>query len=199
MSKLRDNVTIVEGELQTPAEGDLKPYVIFTQLTDGGPHVYAGWLDAKDDQMALQYAREHYGQDRKCVNIWAIPKSAIAGTEPEYPVAGGNGPAQSFEVFTQRRSGDPHISAGSVERSNSEAALQAAQREDPSDPPPHSIWVVPREEIAATGKGDLIWRLTDQSYRLAHGYAADVRDKWEQIRARKDVEEYEKDDLKETF
>jgi hypothetical protein len=59
--------------------------------------------------------------------------------------------------------------------------------------------VVPRDRIAATSKGDVIWRLTDQDYRMARGYAADVREKWEKIRTRRDLEEYKKDDLKESF
>jgi hypothetical protein len=34
---------------------------------------------------------------------------------------------------------------------------------------------------------------------MARGYAADVREKWEKIRARRDLEVYEKDDLTESF
>jgi hypothetical protein len=34
---------------------------------------------------------------------------------------------------------------------------------------------------------------------MARGYAADVREKWEKIRTRRDLEEYKKDDLKESF
>ena len=199
MSKLRQNIEISEGDLETPAEGDFAPYVIFTQLTEGGPHVYAGWVDAVDDRMALQFGREHYGQDQKCVGLWAIPRPAISGTGQEYPASDEDGPRRTFEVFTQKRSGDQHIGAGSVEATNGKAALRAAQRELTGDDIPHRIWVVPRDRIAATDKGDLIWRLTDQDYRMARGYAADVREKWEKIRARRDLEEYEKDDLKERF
>ena len=63
----------------------------------------------------------------------------------------------------------------------------------------HSIWVVPTDVITSTNPDDLIWRHVDQSYRLARGYAKDVRDKWEHVRAKQDVDEYQKDDLKETF
>jgi 1,2-phenylacetyl-CoA epoxidase PaaB subunit len=199
MSKLRQNIEISEGDLETPAEGDFAPYVIFTQLTEGGPHVYAGWVDAVDDRMALQFGREHYGQDQKCVGLWAIPRPAIAGTGREYPTSSEDGPRRTFEAFTQKRSGDQHIGTGSVEAANSEAALQAARRKFSDADTPHSIWVVPRDLIAATSEGDVIWRLTDQDYRMARGYAADVREKWEKIRARRDLEVYEKDDLKETF
>ena len=199
MSKLRQNIDFTEGDLATPTEGDFAPYVIFTQLTENGPHIYAGWVDAIDDHMALQFGREHYGQDQKCVGLWAIPRPAIAGTGREYPTSNEDGPRRAFEVFTQKCSGDQHIGAGSVEAANSEAALQAARRRIADDETPHSIWVVPRDRIAATSKGDVIWRLTDQDYRMARGYAADVREKWEKIRTRRDLEEYKKDDLKESF
>ena len=68
MSNIRDNIPTPAGDLAFPAEGDLAPYVIFTQLKEGGPHIYAGWLDAADDAMALQFAKEHYGQDQVCVS-----------------------------------------------------------------------------------------------------------------------------------
>ena len=45
----------------------------------------------------------------------------------------------------------------------------------------------------------MIWRYTSQDYRMARGYASDVRAKWEKIRAERDIKEYEKDDLKEMF
>ena len=199
MSKLRENLPFTDGDLEAPAEGDFTPFVIFTQLSDGGPHIYAGWVDAVDDGMALQFAREHYGQDQKCVNIWAIPRSAIAGTEQEYPASAEDGPVRTFEVFTQRRSTDQHQSAGPVEAADSEAALRVALQKHSAREAPHRVWVVPRERIVATRKGDVIWRLTDQTYRLARGYATDVRTKWAKIRAQRDIENYEKDDLKETF
>lgn len=195
MSKLRDNVDLTDGELESPLEGDLKPYVIFTQLKPQGPHIYAGWVDAADDAMAIQFSREHYGQDQECVSIWAIPRSAIAGTETEYPPSSDAGASRPFEVFLQKRSGDQHRHAGTVEADNSQAALDAARQEHSG----HSLWVVPRDEIIATREGDVIWRYTSQDYRMARGYSAHVREKWEKIRAERDIDEYEKDDLKEMF
>ena len=38
----------------------------------------------------------------------------------------------------------------------------------------HAIWVVPTDKIIST-HGDLIWRYTDQSYRLARGYGREVQ------------------------
>ncbi len=195
MSKLRQQLHEFPGDLETPPEGDLRPFVIFTQLNRKASHVYAGWVDAVDEQMALQFAREHYGQDQECVNLWAIPRTAIGAPEPGYPASAEQGPARPYAVFTQKSSGDPHNAAGTVEATSSRAALEAALAKWTAD----SIWVVPREEIFTTDEDDVIWRLTDQTYRLARGYSADVRQKWEKIRAKRDIKEYEKDDLKETF
>jgi len=195
MSKLRDNVELIDGDLQSPAEGDIAAYVIFTRLTETSPHVYAGWLDAIDDTMALQFAREHYGQDQQCVNIWAIPRSAIAGTESRYRPGNTEGRVRDFEVFVQARAGDQHVWVANVQAAGPEAALRAAQQQFEAN----CIWVVPRDRIVATHKDDLIWRYTSQDYRMARGYATQVRRKWEKIRAARDLEDYEKDDLKETF
>ena len=40
MSKLREQVREINGEIESPPEDDLKPYVIFTQLAPNGPHPY---------------------------------------------------------------------------------------------------------------------------------------------------------------
>jgi hypothetical protein len=63
----------------------------------------------------------------------------------------------------------------------------------------HNVWAIPRAQLLSTGEDDLIWRYTDQSYRLARGYSREVRDKWKTIRAEQDLEAYEKEDLTETF
>ncbi len=199
LSKIRDNVQPTAGDLSTPPEGDLAPWVIFTQLKRGGPYIYAGWLDAVDAAMALQFAREHYGQDQECVSIRAIPRGAITGTEPEYAPrdSAGGVTRRSWTVFVQKRSGDPYVSIGTVEAAGAAAALEAARsfaRGGPS-----SIWVAPKEAIAETAEDEVIWRLTDRTYRLARGYSALVRDKWHQVRSDRDLREYEKDDLKESF
>ncbi len=198
MSKIRQDVQIVEGDIESPAEGDFASFVIFTRLTDNGPHIYAGWVDAIDDAMALQFGREHYGQDQKCVNVWAIPRPAISGTEADFPTTNDQGAMRPFEVFTQRNAGDQHKHVGSVDAAGSADALDAA-RQQFGDTGAHSIWVVPRDRIAATDKGDVIWRHTSQDYRMARGYSASVREKWQKIRAEKDLTEYERDDLKEMF
>ena len=101
MSKLREQVEIIEGDLQTPAEGDLAPYVVFTQLTGTGPYMYAGWIDACDDAMAIQFACEHYGRDQKCTAVWAIPRTVIAGTEAEFAPSSEKG-TKWIKIFPLR-------------------------------------------------------------------------------------------------
>ncbi len=197
MSKLRQDVNFVDGDLETPAEGDLASYVIFTQLTDDGPHIYAGWLDAIDDRMAIQFACEHYGQDQECVGVWAIPRNAIAGTEARYAPSPDDGSTRTFEVFVQARAGGLYKSVNNIEATGSESALDAARRRHGGGT--NGIWVVPRDRIAATRQGDMIWRYTSQDYRMARGYSAAVREKWQTIRAERDLREYEKDDLREMF
>ena len=60
MSKIRQHPPITSppphpgAPLAVSPTGDLKPYVVFTQLKAGGPYIYAGWLEAADDAMAAQ-------------------------------------------------------------------------------------------------------------------------------------------------
>lgn len=129
MSRLRDQVPLPnEGELNLPPESDAQPYEVFVQLQRGKPHMHAGTVDAVDAGMALQFAREHYGQDQPCVHIWVVPRAAMLGTDYEK---------------------------------------------------------------------DIIWRSTDRTYRQARGYQ--VRKRWEQFRSKHDVDQYEKEDLREAF
>ena len=82
MSRLRDRLSLPEGgDLAGPGEGDARPYEVFVQLQRGKAHVHAGTVDAVDGEMALQFAREHYGQDQACVHIWVVPREAMLGTD----------------------------------------------------------------------------------------------------------------------
>lgn len=196
MSKIREQF---ESPPSTPLgvepTGDLKPYVIFTQLRAGGPYIYAGWLEAADDDMAMAFAKEHYGQDQECVNIQAIRREDITSSDGLYvgKAAGG-----SFSVFTQKKAGDLWITAGTVDGAKPQAAIDAARATMKQATTAHAIWVVPVNRIITT-HGDLIWRHTDQSYRLARGYGREVRVKWIAFRDEKQLAEYEKDDLAEAF
>src|SRR5262249_2189312 len=149
MSRLRENVAPVDGAIETPAEGDLLAYAVFTQLVAGQPHVYAGWLDAPDDRMATAFAREHYGRDQECVSLWGVRGSAIAGTEPEFAPSRQEGPRRAFEIFLQKARGDAYGWAGSLEATSAVEALSAARR---AHPQAHGAWVAPRSAIVSTGR-----------------------------------------------
>jgi 1,2-phenylacetyl-CoA epoxidase PaaB subunit len=212
MSKIRQNIAIAGppgsapsaagGDLAAPPEGDLAPFVVFTQLRAGGPHEYAGWLDAVDGAMALMFAREHYGRDQECTSIWAIPRGAICGTDPEHapsPECAKAGSARAYRVFVHERTGDRFQSAGTVSAVSGAEALRAAVAGAGARGGALRVWVVPQDAIVATRAGEVVWPLSDQSYRLARGYSKEVRRKWEQVREQRAITEYEKEDLKEVF
>ena len=81
MSKIRANVPNLDAALEAPPSGDLKPYEVFVQVERGKPHTHCGSLEAPDDAMALYYAREHYGRDQECVQVWVVPRSALLRTD----------------------------------------------------------------------------------------------------------------------
>jgi 1,2-phenylacetyl-CoA epoxidase PaaB subunit len=226
MSKVREQFATPPASgapLEVAPTGDLKPYVIFTQLKSGGPYIYAGWLEAADDDMALAFAKEHYGQDQECVNVMAIDRRHITSSDGLYgaPLPSGEGSGvrasadierdpdapspqpspkgrASYQVFTQKKAGDLWLSAGSVEATQAHEAIEAARKALKQATNAHAVWVVPSQHVLST-HGDLIWRHTDQSYRLARGYGREVRGKWIAFRDEKQLAEYEKDDLAEAF
>ena len=198
-SKIRDQLPTYDTPLGGESEGDLRGYVIFTQLKKDGPFFYAGWLDAADDAMALDFAREHYGQDQACVAIWAIPRDTIAGTERDFAPSAETGPDETYEVFVQPDDRTLMTSRGVVTAPSPAAAVEAAVAATKDADTCIRIWVVRLSDIAATEADDLIWRYTDQDYRLARGYVKDVRRKWEAIREQRAYEAYEKESIKETF
>lgn len=129
LSPIRANVPDYQGqELPDPPEAEMRAYEVFVQLERGRPHMHAGSVDAPDDEMALLFAREHYGRDQPCVQLWVVPRDAILRTD--------------------------------------------AQR-------------------------DLVFRLTDQSYRFARGY--NVGEKWRRFMDERHYREYQKEDLREHF
>lgn len=220
MSRIREQFIAPSQEpLTVEPTGDLRPFVIFTQLRENGPFIYAGWLEAADGDMALAFAREHYGQDQECVNVLAISREHITSSDGLYgeaieasrdqgSEATGDQLAQAskpeaqnslFRVFTQKKAGDLWIEAGSVEATTPTGALNKARAEVRAAKGAHVIWVVRNAHLVLTGPDDLIWRHTDQSYRLARGYGRTVRAKWIAFRDEKQLAEYEKDDLQEAF
>lgn len=198
MSKLRQAPPTPKGDLSPPGH-DMRAYVVFTQLNDKVPHVYAGWLDAPDDHVALNFAREHYGRDQECVSLWLAPREFVAGMRINAEASAEPVAEREYRLFTQKESGDQHREATVVRADCAARALEIARRELPNAAELHSIWAIPVVEIIATAPGEMIWRTTDQTYRLARGYSRTVREKWEQIREEKALREYEKSDLTEAF
>jgi 1,2-phenylacetyl-CoA epoxidase PaaB subunit len=214
MSKIReqfDRPPQPEVPLDVEPTGDLRAYVVFTQLKANGPYIYAGWLEAADDDMAMAFAKEHYGQDQECVNIHAIRREHLTSSDGLYEAKGAPhspslegggqavGGARRYCVYTQKKAGDLWISApGKTESAKPQAAIERARETIKQAANAHVVWVVPEQHVIST-HGDLIWRHTDQSYRLARGYGREVRAKWVAFRDEKQLAEYEKDDLAEAF
>lgn len=198
MSKIREQF---ESPPTTPLEvsptGDLRPFVVFTQLRKAGPHIYAGWLEAADANMAMDFAKEHYGQDQECVGIWAIDRKHITSSDGLYS-SDHHGPAP-FCVFTQKNAGDLFLEAGTIDAASPQGAIDEAKRSNRMAQNAHCVWAVAAQLVLKTGEDELIWRHTDQSYRLARGYGREVRAKWIAFRDEKKLAEYEKDDLAEAF
>ncbi len=200
MSKLRQQVQSSDNDLAFEAEGDFAAFVIFTQLKANGPFIYAGWLEAPDSRMAITFAKEHYGQDQKCVHLWAAPRQFVAGMRENAQGASEEvEDPRNYQIFTQAEAGDQHSSSIIVEARSAADALRLARQQVPDAETMHNMWAIPCNEVITTDDDDLIWRYTDQSYRMARGYSKDVRDKWEQVRAVRDVDEYQKEDIKEMF
>jgi 1,2-phenylacetyl-CoA epoxidase PaaB subunit len=101
-------------------------------------------------------------------------------------------------VFTQKKAGDLWLSGGTIDAAKPQAAIEAARAVFKQAANAHAIWVVPVDCLLST-HNELIWRHTDQSYRLARGYGREVRAKWIAFRDEKQLAEYEKDDLAEAF
>jgi 1,2-phenylacetyl-CoA epoxidase PaaB subunit len=199
MSKIREQVETPTSDLDAPAEGDLDAFVIFTQRSEDAPHIYAGWLDAADGEMALQFACEHYGQDEQCVHIWAAPRDFVGGLRVNREAQTETVPERDYQLFGQREAGDQHVSGPTVRATCAAEAIDLAPTVLPGAADMHNVWAIPCDELLGTTPGDVIWRHTDQSYRLARGYSKEVRAKWQRVREARALAEYERDDLKEAF
>lgn len=109
------------------------------------------------------------------------------------------GDLKAFEVFIQLEHGKPPVYAGSVDAADLAMALTFARDHYGRDQPCVGLWVAPRDAFARLDDHqEVIWRLSDQSYRQARGYYS-VRDKWLKFRKAADVATYAKDDLKQAF
>lgn len=62
---------------------------------------------------------------------------------------------ETWEVFTQKKSGDPHEHAGSVKAPDAEMALLSARDVYSRRQEAVSLWVVPSREITASTPEDM--------------------------------------------
>ena len=104
-----------------------------------------------------------------------------------------------YEVFIQVRPGEPHQHAGSLDAVDLDQALALAMQHYGRDQSCQHVWVADRAAMRGSETtGEVVFRLTNQDYRFARGYA-EVRRKWESFRARQDVESYQKEDIHDHF
>ena len=191
-SPARTNVPEATGELNTEEIESFPVWEVFTQKKRNDAHQHAGSLSAPDAMMAQYFAREHYGQDQECVNMWiGERRSFTSDCSAE----------ETYEVFVQWSAGDRHVHVGDVNAKNSAEAREKCTTQFTCEKPYFTIWAVPVSALTKIDSStDMIWReSTDQAYRLARGYSKIVRQKWEAIRAKQAVDKYQEEDLKETF
>ena len=191
MTSPRINPPKQTGDLSFPEVDSFPIWEVFTQKRPTKEHVHAGSLSAPDASLAQQFAREHYGQDQVCISLWV-------GTRSDFLAVDGK--QDTYEVFVQWESGDRHIHIGTVEASNGQDAKSKCESQFLDDKPFFSVWSISASDLTVIDEKDnLIWRTTDQTYRLASGYSRVVRKKWDAIREAEAVDAYQEEDLKDTF
>ena len=191
MTSPRINPPKQTGDLSFPEVDSFPIWEVFTQKRPTKEHVHAGSLSAPDASLAQQFAREHYGQDQVCVSLWV-------GTRSDFLAVDGG--QDTYELFVQWESGDRHIHIGTVEASNGQDATSKCESQFLDDKPFFSVWSIGVSDLTVINEKDnLIWRTTDQTYRLASGYSRVVRKKWDAIREAAAVDAYQEEDLKDTF
>ena len=80
----------------------------------------------------------------------------------------------TYEVFHQKKKGDPHIYVGSVHAPDPQLALQMARDQFARRLACVSLWVVRSQDITATDyqDADFFVRTTDKSYRDPKAFGA---------------------------
>ncbi len=192
LSNTRTNVPATTGDLKTDEVVNFPIWEVFTQKNVDDIHVHAGSLSAPDASFAQQFAREHYGQDQICINIWVGRHDSFVSDAGE---------SDTYDVFVQWEAGARHEHVGAVEAENGKQAKEHCRKQFVGDKSYYTIWTCPSTDLTKIdGETNMIWReTTDQSYRLARGYSKVVRKKWDALRAGQAVDRYQEEDLKETF
>ncbi|MBX6342475.1 MAG: phenylacetic acid degradation protein PaaB [Thermomicrobiaceae bacterium] len=55
----------------------MRVYEVFRQEEEGEAMRHVGNVDAPDDELALQYAREVYSRRGEATRLWVVPREAI--------------------------------------------------------------------------------------------------------------------------
>ena len=205
MSKIRQQDFTFADELPPHADGTVRSFVVYTERKVDAPHRYAGYLNAPDAAIALEFACEHYGQDEACTGIWIHLADDIHETpcadDTIDPASGRDADDSDTDpvwiAFTQKRRGDIHVETGTLHAADADSALAKAVARHGEGTV--QVRVVARDRIDSTEPDQLIWRTHDQTYRLARGYSKSVRAKWDAVRKREDVDEYTKEDIEHHF
>ena len=137
MSKLRQRDFNFAEELPPHADGVMHSYIVYTARKADAPHRYAGYLNAPDIDLAVEYACEHYGQDEVCSGIWVHLVDDLLETacseDTIDPSTGSDGDDTESDpgwiAFTQKHRGDIHIEAGTVHAPAAEAARAKTLKE----------------------------------------------------------------------
>lgn len=58
-------------------------YEVFHQKKRGDQHVHAGIVHAPSPELALMFAKEHFGRRRQTSNIWVVKSSEILASDYE--------------------------------------------------------------------------------------------------------------------
>lgn len=61
---------------------DWSLYEVFIRSKKGLQHIHVGSLNAPNEELALQYARDLYTRRNEGVSIWVIPSKSIIASDP---------------------------------------------------------------------------------------------------------------------
>lgn len=202
MSKIRDQIIRHEGELP-PGTPDTEHWIVYTQRKTDSPFKWAGSLNAPDEELAVQFASEHYGLDESCTAILthhgSYANDGPCGIEPlENGEAIGEDGIE-WCVFGLPRRGGNLVLLGSIKAPDVDTAIKRGTCEY-ANGKFVQFRVVPQDKIIISdGRGGLIWRLHDMNYKFARGYSKTVREKWTRIRDEAEYEDYRKEDIHKHF
>lgn len=106
---------------------------------------------------------------------------------------------KTFEVFTQKKRGLPHVHAGALHAPDQGTALRLAREHYGQDEACVHIWVVRRDQLGGTGYDDgPINKAIEHSYRYVRDYQY-IREMWQKFRDDDSLRQYEQDDLKDVY